>query len=40
MKGVKIEEVKTMKCLGALFKGQGSCDLQIENRTGAASKVI
>ena len=40
VKGEKIEEVKTMKCLGALFNGQGSCDVQIENRIGAASKVI
>ena len=32
--------VKTMKYLGALFNGEGSCDEEIENRIGAASKVI
>ena len=40
MKGEKIEVVKTMKCLGALFNEEGSCEEEIENRIGAASKVI
>ena len=40
MKGEKIEEVKTMKYLGALFNGEGSCEKETENRSGAASKVI
>ena len=40
MKGEKIEEVKTMKYLRALFNEEGSCEEEIENRIGAASKVI
>ena len=38
--GEKIEEVKTMKYLGALFNGEGSCEEEIKNRIGAALKVI
>ena len=40
VKGEKTEDVKTMKYLGALFNGESSCDEKIENRVGAASKVI
>ena len=40
MKGEKIEEVKTMTYLGARFNEEGSCEEEIENRIGAASKVI
>ena len=40
VKREKIEEVKTMKYLGALFNEEGSCKEEIENRIGAASKVI
>ena len=40
VKGEKIAEVKTMKYLGALFNEEGSCEEEIENRIGAASKVI
>ena len=40
VKGEKIEEVKSMKYLGALFNEEGSCEEEIENRIGAASKVI
>ena len=36
MKGEKIEEVKTIKYLGALFNGEGSCEEEIESRIGAA----
>ena len=36
----KIEEVKMMKCLGALFNEEGSCEEETENRIGAASKVF
>ena len=39
VKGEKIEEVKMMKHLGALFN-EGSCEDEIENRIGAAVKVI
>ena len=40
VKREKIEEVKTMKYLGALFNEEGSCEEEIENRIGAAAKVI
>ena len=40
MKGEKVEEVKTMKYLGALFNEEGSCEEEIENRIGAATKLI
>ena len=40
MKGEKIEEVKSMKYLVALFNEEGLCEEEIENRIGAASKVI
>ena len=40
VKGEKIEAVKTMKYLVALFNEEGSCEEEIENRIGAASKVI
>ena len=40
VKGEKIEEVKTMKYLVALFNEEGSCEEEIENRIGAAAKVI
>ena len=40
MKGEKVEEVKTMKYLGALFNEEGSCEDEIDNRIGAAAKVI
>ena len=40
VKGEKIEEVKSMKYLGALFNEEGSCEEEIENRIGAAAKVI
>ena len=39
VKGEKIEEVKMKKHLGALFN-EGSCEDEIENRIGAAVKVI
>ena len=39
MKGEKVEEVKTMKYLGALFNEEGSCE-ERENRIGAATKLI
>ena len=35
VKGEKIEKVKTMKYLGALFNEEGSCEEEIENRIGA-----
>ena len=35
VKGEKIEEVKTMKYLGALFNEEGSCEEEMENRIGA-----
>ena len=38
--GEKIEEVKMMNYLGALFNEEGSWKEEIENRIGAASKVI
>ena len=37
---MKVEEVKTMKYLGALFNEEGSCEEEIENRIGAATKLI
>ena len=40
MKGEKVEEVKTMKYLGALFNEEGSCEEERENRIGAATKLI
>ena len=40
VKGEKIEEVKIMKYLVALFNEEGSCEEEIENRIGAAAKVI
>ena len=39
VKGEKIEEVKMMKHLGALFN-EGSCEDEVENRIEAAVKVI
>ena len=35
-----MKEVKTMKYLGPLFNEERSCEEEIENRIGAASKVI
>ncbi len=40
VKGERIEQVKMMKYLGALFNEEGSCEDEIENRIGATAKVI
>ena len=38
--GVEIENVKTMKYLGAMLDEEGSCEAEVDHRIGAASKVI
>ena len=38
--GVEIENVRTMKYLGAMLEEEGSCEAEIDHRIGAASKVI
>ena len=40
--GVEIENVRTMKYLGAMLEEEGSCEaeISIDHRIGAASKVI
>ena len=38
--GVEIENVKTMKYLGAMLEEEGSCEAEVDHRIGAASKVI
>ena len=38
--GVETENVKTMKYLGAMLDEEGSCEVEVDHRIGAASKVI
>ena len=38
--GVEIENVKTMKYLGAMLEEERSCEAEVDHRIGAASKVI
>ena len=38
--GVEIDNVKTMKYLGATLDEEGSCEAEVDHRIGAASKVI
>ena len=38
--GVEIENVRTMKYLGAMLEEKGSCEAEVDHRIGAASKVI
>ena len=40
MNGVEIENVKTIKYLGAMLDEEGSCEAEVDHRIGAASKVI
>ena len=37
--GVEVEEVQTVKYLGAMFN-EGSCDDEIENRIGTAARMV
>ena len=37
---VEIENVRTMKYLGAMLEEEGSCEAEVDHRIGAASKVI
>ena len=38
--GVEIENVKTMKYLGAMLEEEGSCEAEVDHRISTASKVI
>jgi len=38
--GIEIENVRTMKYLGAMLDEEGSCEAEVDHRIGAASKVI
>ena len=38
--GVEIENVRTMKYLGAMLEEEGWCEAEVDHRIGAASKVI
>ena len=38
--GVEIENVKTMKYLGAMLDEEGSCEAEVDHRIGSVSKVI
>ena len=40
VKGERIEEVKVMKYLGALFNEEGSCEDEVESRIGATGRTI
>ena len=39
VKGEKIEEVKVMKYLGAMFNEEGSCEDEVESRIGGAEPL-
>ena len=38
--GVEVEGIQTAKYLGAMFNEEGSCDHEIENRLGAAARMV
>ena len=38
--GMEIENVRTMKYLGAMLEEEGSCEAEVDCKIGAASKVI
>ena len=40
VKGEKIEEVKVMKYLGAMFNEEGSCEDEINSRIGLTFRTI
>ena len=39
-KGKKIEEVKVMKYLGAMFNEEGSCEDEVDSRIGLTCRTI
>ena len=40
IEGEDIEDVKKLKYLGAMITADGMCDEEIEQRVGAAAKVV
>ena len=38
--GVEVDKVQTAKYLAAMFNKEGSCDDKIENRIGAATRIV
>ena len=40
IEGEDIEDVKKLKYLGAMISADGMCDEEIEQRVGAAAKVV